>query len=124
MIIDEANMVDCTHILVRVGEFSLAHLANVGTGSERLGASGNDHAADLVLLIKGRRRVDEVVKQGIAQSIEGLGPIEGDETNATFGGVVLRETTFDENVFVFLGESGTRGREGAQGGSGGSRSSR
>lgn len=125
MIIDEANMVHCTHILVRVGEFSLAHLANVGTGSERLGTSGNDHASDVILLVEGRRRVDEVVEQRIAQSIEGLGPIEGDETNATFGGVVLRETTFDENVFVFLGESGTRGREGAGGGGGGgSRSSR
>lgn len=121
----EASTAHCTHILVRVGEFSLAHLANVGTGSERLGTSGNDHASDVILLVEGRRRIDEVVKQCIAQSIERLGTIEGDEANTALVGIVLREATFNENVFVFLGESGTCGREGAGGGgSGGSRSSR
>ena len=118
------SSVHCTHILVRVRKFSLAHLANVGAGSERLGTSGNDHAPDIILLVEGRRRVDEVVKQCIAQSIEGLGPVEGDETNAAFGGTVLRETTLDENVFIFLGVGGTCGREGTRGGASGGSSSR
>mmetsp|Transcript_16177 Transcript_16177/g.26957 ORF Transcript_16177/g.26957 Transcript_16177/m.26957 type:complete len:270 (+) Transcript_16177:154-963(+) len=102
-------------ILVCVGEFPLAHLANVSSGSKRLGTSGNDHASDVILLIEGRRRIDQIVEQSVAQRIERLGTVEGDEADAALVGIILGEPTFDEDVFVFL-EVGTCGREGTKGG--------
>ena len=93
------------HVLLPVLGQLVDDLGRPGVGV----GEGEGEVVLVLLLVEGRRRIDEVVEQRIAQSIEGLGPIEGDETNATLIGVVLRETTFDENVFVLLGVGGTCG---------------
>ena len=96
----------------------MAHLADVSSSSERLGTSGNDHAADVILPVEGRRRIDQVVEQRVAQRIERPGAVEGDEADAALAGIVLGEATLDENVLVVL-EGGSCGREGGAGRAGG-----
>lgn len=57
------------------------HLLNIGTGGEGLVRTGDDDAANLTILVKLSAGIDDLIEQGVAECIQELGSVQGDDTD-------------------------------------------
>ena len=94
------NHSSTTHILVNRVEFSLAHLRNVGTGSEGLLTSGQDEATDIFLIAERISSMDQIFEQIIAKCIQRFGPVQSYQSDTTFVGSLVVEAPLHLDVFV------------------------
>ena len=71
------------------------------TGSKRLPAARNHDAADVVVLVEHPRGVNQVLEKRIAEGVEGLRTMEGDDAYSPTDDVaIFREATLDQDVVV------------------------
>jgi hypothetical protein len=60
----------------------------IGAGAEAAAGAGHDDGADVVVLVGGIERVDQFLLHGAVESIELVGPVQGDGENL-LGDLVL-----------------------------------
>ena len=65
----------------------------------------NNQTANIVVILQRSSRMNQILKEVIAQGVEGLRPMEGDEAHSescSSAGGSVGETSLDENVVVFV----------------------
>ena len=71
------------------------------TSCKCLPAARNHDAADVVVLVERPRGVDQILEQRVAEGVEGLRTMEGDDAHSSADDVsIFREASFDEDVVV------------------------
>lgn len=71
------------------------------TSSKCLPAARDHDAADVVVLVERPRGVDQILEQRVAEGVEGLRTMEGDDAHSSADDVsIFREASFDEDVVV------------------------
>ncbi len=73
------------------------------TSSKCLPTARNHDAADVVVLVKCPRGVDQILEQRVAEGVEGLRTMEGDDAHSSANDVsvsICWEASFDEDVVI------------------------
>ena len=73
-------------VLVPVDAVEGGHSLNVSTSNESTSLTGDDHAADVVILVKAVELLDELLADGGVKGVEGLGAVHGEDGDGTLDG--------------------------------------
>jgi hypothetical protein len=91
-----------TYLFVGIIKGSIFHFRDIGTRGKGLSGSGQNEAADGVVLIERGGRVNQIDKQGITKGIQGLGTVQCNEPNT-----LVPMAGIDLHVFIGFLQSGS-----------------